>query len=93
MNKFDGRTLLSRDILTALMEHDTYRKGLLNTYVRQNQDFANHCAATTSIFDSIKPSTAKEDIDFLTQEILGIVPKAEQKHEEKSVSFAAIATA
>jgi chromosome partitioning protein len=90
MNKFDGRTVLSREILTTLMEHDSYRKGLLNTYIRQNQDFANNCAATTSIFDSIKPSTAKEDIDFLTQEILDIVPKEEHRNE-KNISFASIA--
>lgn len=78
MNKFDGRTVLSRDILTELMRHKIYKKCLLNTYIRQNQDFANNCAAKTSIFDSIKPSTAKEDIDFLTQEILGIVPKEDK---------------
>ncbi len=80
MNKFDGRTLLSREILSKILEHNIYRDCLLNTYIRQNQDFANNCAASVSIFDSIKPSTAKEDIDFLTQEILDIFPsKAEQK--------------
>ena len=88
MNKFDGRTVLSRDILTDLMNHDTYRSCLLNTYVRQNQDFANNCAATTSIFDSIKPSTAKEDIDFLTQEILEIIPTGNE--ESKNVSLVTI---
>ena len=75
MNKFDGRTVLSREILSKLIEHKKYRDFLFSTYVRQNQDFANCCATYTSIFDSIKPSGAKEDIDFLTQEILEILPK------------------
>ena len=80
MNKFDGRTLLSREILSKILEHNIYRDCMLHTYIRQNQDFANHCAASISIFDSIKPSTAKEDIDFLTQEMLDIFPS---KTEEK----------
>lgn len=92
MNKFDGRTVLSREILTNLMEHDIYRKCLLNTYVRQNQDFANNCAAATSIFDSVKPSTSKEDIDFLTQEILEIIPKNEEP-KDKNISIVSIKTA
>ena len=79
MNKFDGRTLLSREILTSLMSHNIYKDSLLKTYVRQNQDFANNCAIATSIFDSIKPSTAKDDIDFLTQEILEILPEDESE--------------
>ncbi len=89
MNKFDGRTMLSRDLLTELMGHKLYGKCLLNTYVRQNQDFANNCAETSSVFDSIKPSTAKEDIDFLVQEILNIVPKFEEKKNRKvSLAYA-----
>ncbi len=85
MNKFDGRTLLSREILSKILEHNIYRDCLLNTYIRQNQDFANHCAASISIFDSIKPSTAKEDIDFLTQEILDIVPSTTDQQEKISM--------
>lgn len=93
MNKFDGRTVLSREILTTLMEHDIYRKCLLNTYIRQNQDFANNCAAAISIFDAVKPSTAKEDIDFLTQEILEILPKNEDILKDKNISIISIETA
>jgi hypothetical protein len=88
MNKFDGRTVLSREILSNILEHGTYRNCLLNTYIRQNQDFANSCASCSSIFDPIKPSTSKEDIDFLTQEILNIVPDK----LEKEVSLVSIET-
>lgn len=81
MNKFDGRTVLSREILTKLLEHSIYRDCLLKTYIRQNQDFANNCATLSSIFDSIKPSTSKEDIDFLTKEILDIFTTVENQKE------------
>jgi len=84
-NKFDGRTTLSRNIITHLLKHKAYRDCLFKTYVRQNQDFANSCAKHESIFDSIKPSTAKEDIDFLTQEILDIVPTSEEKNQDVSI--------
>lgn len=85
MNKFDGRTVLSREILSKILEHNIYRDCLLNTYIRQNQDFANYCAASISIFDSIKPSTAKEDTDFLTQEVLDIIHSKEEKNEKISL--------
>lgn len=83
MNKFDGRTLLSREILAKLLEHQVYRECLLKTYIRQNQDFANYYASSVSIFDSIKPSTAKEDIDFLSQEILDVFPASINEQQEK----------
>jgi chromosome partitioning protein len=85
MNKFDGRTVLSREILAKLLDHSIYRDCLLNTYIRQNQEFANFCAASISIFDSIKPSTAKEDIDFLTQETLDLFAKKPTQQENVSL--------
>ncbi len=85
MNKFDGRTVLSREILSKLIGHSIYGEILMNTYIRQNQDFANNCASSTSIFDSIKPSTAKEDIDFLTQEVLNITQNKNQNKTNISI--------
>ena len=90
MNKFDGRTVLSRDVLSELMRHEIYKDCLLSTYIRQNQDFANNCAASSSIFDSIKPSTSKEDIDFLTQEILQITPSEDTIDANKNISIVSI---
>ena len=63
---------------------------LFNTYIRQNQDFANSCANCESIFDSIKPSSAKEDIDFLTKEILGILPKEDSEEKMHTPEFVSI---
>ena len=82
-NKFDARTLLSREILTALINHQEYKDCLFRSYVRQSQDFPNTFAKGISIFDTLKPSNAKEDIDLLTQEILEIIPLSNfQKNDE-----------
>ena len=71
-NRFDSRTNLSKKILTSLIEHPIFKKILFDTYVRQNQDFANAYVSCSSIFDSLRPSSSKEDIDLLTKEILNI---------------------
>jgi len=84
LNKFDVRTSLSHKILTYLIEHQEYRNCLFRTYIRQNQEFPNTFYKHTSIFDSVKPSTAKEDIDLLTREILEIIPAKEKEKDEKS---------
>ncbi len=89
-NKFDGRTMLSRNMISRLLENEFYRESLFNTYIRQNQDFANSCANCESIFDSIKPSSAKEDIDFLTKEILDILPAEDNAEKMRTPEFVSI---
>lgn len=69
-NKFDFRTTLSHQVLTYLLEHPAYKDSMFKSYIRQSQEFPNTFYKHTSIFDSIKNSTAKEDIDVLTREIL-----------------------
>jgi chromosome partitioning protein len=89
-NRFDSRTNLSKKMLTALIEHPVFRDILFDTYIRQNQEFANAYAKTCSIYDQLSPSPAKEDIDSLTREILGINKKIE---EDKNISLVSFATA
>lgn len=71
-NKFDVRTTLSHQTLAYLIQHSDYKDCLFKSYIRQSQEFPNTFYKHTSIFDSIKVSTAKEDIDLLTREILEI---------------------
>jgi len=71
-NKFDFRTTLSHQVLTYLLEHSAYKECIFRSYIRQSQEFPNTFYKHMSIFDSIKFSTAKEDIDLLTREILEI---------------------
>jgi len=70
LNEFDVRTSLSRETLNFLMTH--YESSLIRSVIRKNQEFENVLIKGESIYDSLNSSSAKEDIDLLTREILGI---------------------
>lgn len=72
LNKYDGRTLLSQDALQKLCKHHIYQAHLLKTHVRNSQEFPNVIAHGHSLYDTVKPTIAKTDIDNLTREVLGI---------------------
>ena len=48
---------------------------MLKTYIRLNQEFVNYCIKATSIYDSLQPSPAKDDIDCLAQELIDTFPQ------------------
>tara|TARA_B110000879_G_scaffold208290_1_gene293592 strand:- start:2678 stop:3667 length:990 start_codon:yes stop_codon:yes gene_type:complete len=70
LNKFDGRTGLSHTTLAALFNDEDYQKRLFKTFIRTSQELPNSVAKGKTIFDSLRSSTAKEDIDLLTREII-----------------------
>lgn len=72
LNKFDSRTSLSHEVLSTLIKHPAYGEKLYKSYIRISQEFPNVIANGTSIFDTLKTNSAKEDIDLLTREILEI---------------------
>jgi chromosome partitioning protein len=72
INKYDNRTILSHEVLGTLMKHQKYGELLCKSYVRISQEFPNSIAKKQTIFDSLSMTTAKEDLDLLTQELLGI---------------------
>ena len=74
LNKFEARTTLSQDALKYLQKNPRYRNKLLKNCIRASQDFPKVIANQGSIFDAIKPTTAKEDVDHLTRELLEIMP-------------------
>ncbi|MBV9576295.1 MAG: AAA family ATPase [Gammaproteobacteria bacterium] len=80
VNKFDSRTSLSHEVLSTLIKHPIYGEKLYKTYVRTNQEFPNAIARGQSVFDTLKMSTAKEDIDLLTRELLEITAPSEIKN-------------
>jgi chromosome partitioning protein len=82
LNKFDTRTSLSHEVLSTLIKHPIYAEKLFKTYVRASQEFPNSITNSESIFDNLKSSSAKEDIDLLTKELLGIQRK---NHAEVSL--------
>ncbi|OED36604.1 hypothetical protein AB834_02915 [PVC group bacterium (ex Bugula neritina AB1)] len=72
-NKFHGKTNLSYQYLKDLIKHETYGPCMFSTFININQDFTNSISKGTSIFDSVKKSSAKEDIDLVTCELLEIM--------------------
>lgn len=70
LNEFDVRTSLSRETMNFLMTN--FESNLIRSVIRKSQDFENVLIKGESIFDSLNASSAKEDIDLLTREILGI---------------------
>ncbi|ODN41293.1 ParA family protein [Piscirickettsia litoralis] len=94
LNKFDSRTNLSHDVLTMLIKHPTYGQQLYKSYVRTSQEFPNVTAseeAGISIYDTLKNTSPKEDVDLLTREILGI--NKHKKQEKVSLGTLEDATA
>lgn len=77
LNKFDSRTSLSHEVLSSLIKHSVYGEKLYKTYIRATQEIPNTIAKGTSIFDTLKTTSAKEDIDLLTKEILELKEKSD----------------
>ena len=78
INKYDNRTALSKEVVMSILEHDSFKNNLFDTYIRSSQEFPNSTAKHISIFDNPKNTSAKEDINSFTRELLGI----EQKHNK-----------
>ena len=60
---------------------------MFKSYIRISQEFPNVIAQGISIYDSLRNSSAKEDIDLLTREILGI---SEIKAESDTFSLGSL---
>ena len=71
-NKFDVRNNLSHEKLDYLRKSKDYNEKIFSSYVRDAQDFPNAINNGQTIFDVFKQTAAKEDIDLLTKEMLGI---------------------
>jgi chromosome partitioning protein len=72
INKFDTRTTLSHEVLSTLIRSKQYSKNMFKAYIRNSQEFPNVLAKSESIYCSVKETSAKEDIDLITKEILGV---------------------
>src|SRR6185437_14330328 len=72
LNEFDPRTSLSHDTMRFLVTHKKHSQHLIRAAVRRSQEFENVLTKGSSLFDSLGNSTAKEDVDLLTRELLKI---------------------
>lgn len=92
LNKFDGRTGLSHATLAALFNDESLQKKLFKTFIRTSQELPNAVSKNKTIFDSVKSSSVKEDIDLLTREIIerSLIQSTEElstKFEKEAVSI------
>jgi chromosome partitioning protein len=69
-NKFDKRTALSHGTLEHLIKDKQFGKRMLATYISVSQDFTNAVAKGETIFDSLRDSSAKTDIDLFVREVM-----------------------
>jgi chromosome partitioning protein len=71
LNRYDARKKLSVSQLVKLQTQ--FSSNLLACYIRENSEIPNATAAGLSVFEMPKKkTTAKEDLDVLTREILGL---------------------
>lgn len=84
LNKFESRTILSSNYIKNILQHDVYSSKLLDSVVRTAQEYSNSKSKGKTIYDSLKNTNCKEDINALVTEILeleGIIPTAKSSHE------------
>lgn len=82
LNKFDLRTGLSSEVLRTLLNDDCFSPLTCNSVVRSNQEIPNTIFSGTNIYNSLKNTSAKEDIDLLVREILDL-PEAYKNKKNK----------
>lgn len=89
LNKFDIKTNTSQEEAVKLLrQHPSYQGKFLKNYIRLSQDFPNATARGRSIFETLEPTNAKDDIDSLTLEILQLPLPANTKaflHTKRSI--------
>jgi chromosome partitioning protein len=80
-NKFDARLLLSNNYLKDLIQDDhKFSKRLLrNCVIRTSQEFSNMKKKEKTIYDTLKKTTAKEDIDALAKEVIQMMVIPQEK--------------
>jgi len=73
INKFNNKTNLSHQTLCSLLKNENTSNLLLKTFINSSQEFPNCFDKGISVFETFKKSTAKEDIDLLTRELIEIL--------------------
>ncbi len=72
MNMYDSRKRASFDTLEKLVGIKKYKDKIFPVYIRVNQGFENVIKDKKTIFETLKWTTEKEDIDLVTRYILGL---------------------
>jgi chromosome partitioning protein len=78
LNKYNGNTILSKKIYDALI-NDSLQNKILKTVVRQAQEVTNLTDANHNLFTTLKSSPTKNDFDYITRELFGIILSNDSK--------------
>lgn len=87
LNKFEPRTKTAQKGVQSLFENPTYHDKWLQPCIRFSQEFPKNMLQQGSIFDTVKPTIAKADIDGLTRALLSIVPNVRRKTRTRPALF------
>lgn len=74
LNKYSGNTILSDKAIHTLLSDPDMEGRILNTAVRFAQEIPNLIDEGQNLFATLKKSTARDDFDQLTRELLAIEP-------------------
>lgn len=85
LNKFDSRTALFSEVLRTILNDLIFKDLICNSLVRTNQEFPNTVFEGTNIYNSLKNTSAKEDVDLLVREILQL-DQAYKNRKNKNTS-------
>lgn len=72
LNKFSGNTILSDKAIASMIADPEMEGHAIQTAVRFSQEIPNTTDANKNLFSSLKKSTARDDFDLLTRELLEI---------------------
>lgn len=85
LNKYSGNTILSDKAIQTTIASETELGNALTTAIRQTQEIPNTTDMDLNLFSSLKKSTARDDFDMLTRELLNINSKiSELKQKNKA---------
>ena len=72
LNKYSGNTILSDKAIQTTIASETELGNALTTAIRQTQERPNMTDMDLNMFSTLKKSTARDDFDILTRELLNI---------------------
>jgi chromosome partitioning protein len=70
LNKFDSRTFLSGEYLKDVIKDEKYEKRLLSSVIKNSMEFPKMKNKGKTIFDTLRATTAKDDIDGVVKELI-----------------------
>ena len=85
LNKYSGNTILSDKAIQTTIASETELGNALTTAIRQTQEIPNATDMDMNMFSTLKKSTARDDFDILTRELLNINTNIQEFKQKNKV--------